>query len=82
MGLSKALTQQVADYSASNSMGSKFRAKRIGPLIVMITKTYEAYGEVKILDIGLTYSCILIWEITLMQRMFVRQLPSWKITVF
>lgn len=52
MNTSKLLVETVANYSDSNSMGSKFRSKRIVPLIKMIEKAYEVHGKVDIIDIG------------------------------
>ncbi len=52
MNVSKSLTRIVANYSDSNSIGSKFRSKRIAPLIKMIEKAYEVHGKVDIIDIG------------------------------
>lgn len=52
MGLSKILAKRVSDYQNTNSLGARFRAKRIAPLIKMINDTYKRYGRVDIIDIG------------------------------
>ncbi|MBD2293422.1 class I SAM-dependent methyltransferase [Anabaena sphaerica FACHB-251] len=52
INISKQLAQNIGNYDNPDSIGSKFRAKRILPLISMINKVYEKHGEVSILDIG------------------------------
>jgi hypothetical protein len=52
MNVSNKLANQVSNYNSPNSLGSKFRAKRILTLISMIRKIHEKSGEVSILDIG------------------------------
>ncbi len=52
MSLSNTIAERVGNYSNPNSIGSQFRAKRIAPLISMMSKIYDKYGEVKIIDIG------------------------------
>ncbi len=52
MSLSNIIAKTITDYDNPKSIGSQFRAKRIAPLLSMIEKTYEKYGEVKIIDIG------------------------------
>lgn len=52
MSLSNIIAEQIGNYDNPKSIGSKFRANRIAPLISMIEKAYETYGFVNILDIG------------------------------
>jgi hypothetical protein len=52
MNASKSLTKTVTNYSDPNSIGSKFRSRRIVPLIKMIEQAYEVHGKVDIIDIG------------------------------
>lgn len=46
------MTSKLVDYNNPSSMGSRFRAKRIKPLLELIEKVHEEKGEVKVLDIG------------------------------
>lgn len=52
MFLSKKSAKSVADYSNVNSLGSKFRARRVAPLVKMIEKVHEKKGLVSIADVG------------------------------
>jgi hypothetical protein len=56
MSLSNKITQNIANYDSSGSVGSRLRAKRITPLIAMIRKIHQKCGEVQIIDIGGTRS--------------------------
>lgn len=60
MSLTGILAKWLTNYHSRQSMGSKFRAKRIGPLLEMIEAVYIKYGYVKVIDIGGTE---LYWNI-------------------
>lgn len=42
----------LADYNNPNSLGSRFRAKRMAPLVELINRVFEEKGTVNILDVG------------------------------
>jgi hypothetical protein len=46
------LTKKLVDSTSEKSFAFKFRKKRTEKIITLIDKCYEAYGEVKIIDIG------------------------------
>jgi hypothetical protein len=46
------LAKKISDYGNERSLGSRFRARRAGPLMALIESAFEAHGEVRILDIG------------------------------
>ena len=46
------LAKKLVVYENPDSVGSKFRAKRIAPLLSMFADVYEKYGCVKIIDMG------------------------------
>lgn len=46
------LRNRLTNYNNPNSLGSRMRAKRAGPLLRLIESTYEAQGRVRILDVG------------------------------
>jgi hypothetical protein len=52
MPLSRTLAKAIANYGKKNSMGSRFRAKRVQPLINMIELNFRKYGVVNIVDVG------------------------------
>jgi len=54
------LSKRITDYKNRNSLGSKFRARRIKPLLKMVENIHSKKGGVNILDIGGTR---LYWEI-------------------
>jgi hypothetical protein len=54
-----ALSNLITNYNNKSSLGSKFRANRIKPLLKIIENIYHKNGEVKILDVGGT---ALYWE--------------------
>ncbi len=54
-----ALSKLITNYNNKKSLGSKFRAKRIKPLLKIIENIFHKNGEVKILDVGGT---MLYWE--------------------
>ena len=52
MSLFKKITLKLTDYENKKSVGSKLRAKRIAPLLLVIRSIYEKKGQVLIADIG------------------------------
>ena len=46
------LAKTIGDYSSSTSLGSRFRQKRIGPLLEMIADVAAQTGKCSIIDIG------------------------------
>ena len=50
--LTASAAARLADYDNPQSPGSRFRAKRIGPLLQLIRDAYALNGHVRILDIG------------------------------
>jgi hypothetical protein len=52
MSFSKILAKTITNYGKNNSVGSRFRAKRIQPLMNMIEVVFKKYGFVDIVDIG------------------------------
>ena len=52
MSLSNILTKRITNYDNPHSLASKFRERRIVPLLSMMSTTYAANGEVNIIDIG------------------------------
>lgn len=46
------IAQRIGDYSSPNSLGSRFRRKRIGRLLDMITSVWQVKGSCSIIDIG------------------------------
>jgi hypothetical protein len=43
---------RLTDYSNPRSLGSRFRARRIKPMVDLIEQTYARYGKADILDVG------------------------------
>ena len=60
MSLTNRIAKHISNYNDVNSIGSKFRSKRIVPLYQMIEKTYRKYGHVNLVDIGGTKN---YWDI-------------------
>ncbi len=52
MSITGFLAKNITNYDNRISIGSRFRAKRIAPLIDMIEQVYKEHGCVKIIDIG------------------------------
>lgn len=50
--MSRSLAKRISNYDDDRSLGSRFRARRAGPLMALIQSAFEAHGEVRILDIG------------------------------
>ena len=46
------LAQRIGDYSSPTSLGSRFRRRRIGPLLDMIEAISQRRGSCTILDVG------------------------------
>jgi hypothetical protein len=42
----------MIDYENPKSLGSRFRARRVGPLLQLIENAHSIHGHVKLLDIG------------------------------
>jgi hypothetical protein len=42
----------LTNYSNPRSLGFRFRARRIGPMVKLIEQTYALHGKVDILDVG------------------------------
>ena len=60
MSLSKSIAKRLANYNDENSIGYKLRAKRAATLLQTIESTFQAQGEVRIIDIGGTQT---YWKI-------------------
>lgn len=52
MHITKDLANTISNYNSSDSLGSKFRTKRLAPLLSMIDEEFQASGRVSIVDIG------------------------------
>ena len=52
MSLPRILVKKITNYGKNNSIGSRFRAKRIQPLMNMIDVVFNKYGFVDIVDVG------------------------------
>jgi hypothetical protein len=52
MSITRRLAGSIADYQNPDSVGSRLRARRIGPLLRMIDEAHARHGEVRIIDIG------------------------------
>lgn len=46
------LAKTIGDYSSLTSLGSRFRRRRIGPLLEMITQVADKTGRCSIIDVG------------------------------
>lgn len=52
MSILRSIAKKISDYENPNSLGSKFRARRVYPLIELIESVYEDYQYVNIIDVG------------------------------
>ena len=52
MSITSSLSRVITNYDTQSSIGSKFRAARIAPLMQMIEEVHRIYGSVRIIDIG------------------------------
>ena len=52
MSISRAIAKWFSNYDSQESIGSKLRKKRIGPMLEMIAAVFEENGAVRIIDIG------------------------------
>jgi hypothetical protein len=52
MSLSSELAKKFSNYGSQQSVGSKLRAKRIGPLLKMIEAAFNEKRSVSIIDVG------------------------------
>lgn len=50
--LMKRMARHLSNYDNPNSLGSRLRAKRIGPLLAIIDQAYLRHGHVKLIDVG------------------------------
>ncbi|MDZ7789030.1 MAG: class I SAM-dependent methyltransferase [Xanthomonadales bacterium] len=50
--MSRSLAKRISNYNDDRSLGSRFRARRAGPLMALIESAHRTHGEVRILDIG------------------------------
>lgn len=52
MGLTRSVAKALINYEDPNSIASRLRRRRIGPLVELVETAYDRYGHVRILDIG------------------------------
>ena len=52
MSITKKIARRVANYQDTNSLGGRFRTKRITPLLGMIEEVFLERGRVTIIDVG------------------------------
>jgi hypothetical protein len=52
MSTTSTLAKMFTNYDSQKSVGSKLRARRIGPLLEMMKAVFEQYGFVSVIDIG------------------------------
>lgn len=52
MAITRLLARRLANYDNPQSVGSRFRAKRIAPLLAMIEDVFNQHGHVDLVDIG------------------------------
>lgn len=52
LSITKKIAKWVSNYDSQESVGSRFRAKRIAPLLEMIETVFNENGAVSIIDIG------------------------------
>lgn len=52
MSITKSWAKAISNYTDPNSIGSRFRAKRIVPLLELIEAVSKEYKTVKIIDVG------------------------------
>jgi len=52
LSITKKIAKWVSNYDRQESIGSRFRAKRIAPLLEMIETVFNEHGAVNIIDIG------------------------------
>ncbi len=52
MPLTRALAQKISDYNNPNSLGSRWRARRVAPLLELIQAAHAKHGGVRLADIG------------------------------
>ena len=52
MSITGTLAKWFANYDSQESVGSRLRAKRIGPLLEMIDAVFKEHGAVDVIDIG------------------------------
>lgn len=52
MSITKSLAKRIANYDSQQALGSRFRTRRIAPLLRMIEAVSKKYGCVNLVDIG------------------------------
>ncbi len=52
LSLKKRLARHLSNYDNPHSLGSRLRAKRIGPLLALIDQAYLRHGHVNLIDVG------------------------------
>jgi hypothetical protein len=52
VGLTRSAAKALINYDDPNSLASRIRKRRIGPLVELLRAAHEQYGHVRILDIG------------------------------
>jgi len=52
MGLTRSVAKRFVDYGNPDSLASRFRRRRIGPLLDLVREAHARYGRVRLLDIG------------------------------
>jgi hypothetical protein len=52
LSITKRIAKWVSNYDSQESIGSRFRAKRIAPLLEMIETVFNENGAVNIIDVG------------------------------
>ncbi len=52
MNITQLFAKKLANYDSQTSLGSKFRLRRVEPLLEMIQSVYQQHGQVTIIDVG------------------------------
>jgi hypothetical protein len=52
MNLTKIFAARFTNYDNPASLGSRIRARRVGPLLKLIENAYAKHGEAKVIDVG------------------------------
>lgn len=52
MNITQLFAKHLSNYDNQNSLGSKFRLKRIAPLLEIIESVYQQHGAVNMIDVG------------------------------
>ena len=73
MTVFRRLARWLSNYDNPRSLGSRLRARRIGPLLQLIEQAYARHGEVRIVDIGGTRA---YWRIVPADYLAARRVSS------